>query len=144
MRWSAIAWLMGQPGRHRWCALGLMLLGATGGLARFDCVLAREPFWWSTLFGFAFAVSQLPAALAPAFLANALQRERVGRLHDRSLTSSLLTPALVTLWLWFTQYPTAFSGHLPPEDPWYEDRMARHRWNPLEIGKEPWRDKVCQ
>ncbi|HEY9552805.1 hypothetical protein [Allosphingosinicella sp.] len=133
MLWSAIAWIMGQTERHRWSALGLMLLGPTVGLAGFDWVLAREPFWWSTLFGFAFAVSQLPAALALAFLANALQRERVGRLHDRSLTSALLTLALVTLWLWFTQYLTAFTGNLPAEAAWYEARMEGTRWIPLGV-----------
>src|SRR3546814_14150201 len=74
-----------------------------------------------------------PAALALAFLANALQRERVGRLHDRSLTSALLTLALVTLWLWFTQYLTAFTGNLPAEAAWYEARMEGTRWIPLGV-----------
>jgi hypothetical protein len=132
--WTALAWwTVGRKEGHGWSAFGLLLLGPTAALAGVDWVLAREPFWWSTLFGFAFAVSQIPAALALAFLANTVQREHVGHAHDRSLVSALLVLALLTLWLWFTQYLTAFMGNLPAEAAWYEARLAGGRWVPLAL-----------
>ena len=132
--WSVIAWSAARRGGSRgWNAAALFFLLPTVGLAGMDWVLARVPFWWTSLFGFAFAVSQLPAALALAFLANAVQREHVAREHDRSLTSALLTLALLTLWLWFTQYLAAFMGNLPEEAAWYEARLIGGRWIPLAL-----------
>ncbi|PWG01369.1 hypothetical protein [Sphingosinicella humi] len=132
--WSALAWLAAaRPKAHGWNAAGLLLLLPTVGLAGLDWVLTRQPFWWTSLFGFAFAVSQLPAALALAFLANTLQREHVGHAHDRSLVSALLVLALLTLWLWFTQYLAAFMGNLPAEAAWYQARLVDGRWIPLAL-----------
>ena len=132
--WSALAWLVAaRPRAQGWNAAGLALLVPTVGLAGMDWILAREPFWWTSLFGFAFAVSQLPAALSLAFLANTLQREHVSHTHDRSLTSALLTLALLTLWLWFTQYLVAFMGNLPAEAAWYEARLTEGRWIALAV-----------
>ena len=132
--WSALAWLAAvRPKAQGWNAAGLLLLLPTVGLAGLDWVLARQPFWWTSLFGFAFAVSQLPAALALAFLANTLQREHVGYAHDRSLVSALLVLALLTLWLWFTQYLAAFMGNLPAEAAWYAARLVEGRWIPLAL-----------
>jgi hypothetical protein len=127
--WTAIACMVATRGKARgWNVAGLALLAPTAGLAGIDWVLAREPFWWTPLFAFAFAVSQLLASLALAFLANAAQREHVDRAHDRSLTSALLTLALLTLWLWFTQFLAAFMANLPDEAAWYEARTADGRW----------------
>lgn len=132
--WSTLAWMAAaKPKAHGWNAAGLSLLLPTVGLAGLDWVLARQPFWWTSLFGFAFAVSQLPAALALAFLANTLQREHVGHAHDRSLVSALLVLAMLTLWLWFTQYLAAFMGNLPAEAAWYEARLVDGRWVPLAL-----------
>jgi hypothetical protein len=132
--WTVIAWLVAaRQEAQGWNAAGLVLLAPTVGLAGMDWVLAREPFWWTSLFGFAFAVSQLPAALALAFLANVVQREHVARADDRSLTSALLTLALLTLWLWFTQYLAAFLGNLPAEAAWYEARLVDGRWIALAL-----------
>lgn len=132
--WTAIACMVATRGKARgWNVAGLALLAPTAGLAGIDWVLAREPFWWTPLFAFAFAVSQLLASLALAFLANAAQREHVDRAHDRSLTSALLTLALLTLWLWFTQFLAAFMGNLPAEAAWYEARFVDGRWIPLAL-----------
>ncbi len=132
--WSALVLLTAtRPKAHGWSAAGLLLLAPTVGLAGMDWVLAREPFWWTSLFGFAFAVSQLPAALALAFLANIVQREHIGHAHDRSLVSALLVLALLTLWLWFTQYLAAFMGNLPAEAAWYQARLVGGRWLPLAV-----------
>ena len=132
--WTAIAWMSaGRRGSRGWNIVWLALLAPTAGLAGIDWVLAREPFWWTPLFAFAFAVSQLLAALALAFLANAFQREHVHRAHDRSLTSALLTLALLNLWLWFTQFLAAFMANLPEEAAWYEARFVDGRWIPLAL-----------
>lgn len=112
-------------------ALGLVLLLVTAGIAGMDWVLPRGPFWWSSLFGVAFAVSQLAPALALAFLANRLQREPLEIEEDRSLVSALMTLTLAAIGLWFVQFLTAYMGNLPEEAAWYEARLVGGRWIPL-------------
>ena len=116
-----------------WSIAGLSLLLPTAGLAGIDWVLPLEPFWWTTLFGFAFAMSQLAPALALAFLANAVQREHVSRLHDRSLVSALMVLALAAIWIWFVHYLVAWMGNLPEAAGWYEARLSEGRWLPLAL-----------
>jgi len=130
--WSGLAFVVaGRDGDVRTSAIGLALLLPTASLAGFDWVLGRGPFWWSGLFGFAFALSLLAPALALAFLANLVQRERMARLHDRSLRSALLTLALATAGAWFLQYLAAWFGNLPPAVRWYEARFVDGRGLPF-------------
>lgn len=131
--WTALALFLVRRARPRWNAIGLILLAPTAALAGIDWVLGRPPFWWSSLFGFAFAASQLGAALAFVFLANAAQREPVSFEQHRSLVSALLTLALLTLWLWFVQFLAAFMADLPDGAGWYLARLEEGRWPPLAI-----------
>lgn len=132
--WTLLAWMLVRRGRGTPRSLaGLAALVPTAALAGFDWVLARGPFWWSTLFGFAFALSLLVPALAAAFLANLLQKEHLRHQHDRSLTSALMTLALATLWIWFVQFLAAYMGNLPQEAAWYLARTAEGRWLPLAL-----------
>jgi hypothetical protein len=127
--WSALALYAARPSHDGLgtSAVALALLLPTVSLAGFDWILAREPYWWSSALGLAFAASQLPPALALAFVTSAAQREHVERLHDRSLASALLTFALAASGLWAMQFLVAWLGNLPDAAAWYGARLVEGR-----------------
>lgn len=130
--WTALGFALTRPGQGmRSAGLGLVLLVPSVAMAGIDWVLPRGPFWWSSIFGFAFAASQLPPALALAFLVNRYQREAIEIAEDRSLVSALIAASLAMLWLWFVQYLAAFMANLPDEAAWYQARLIGVRWIPL-------------
>lgn len=134
LAWIAFAFGPGRAGPGTvGSALGIVLLLPTLAVAGIDWVLPRGPFWWSSLFGVAFAVSQLSPALALAFLANRIQREPVEMEEDRSLVSALMTLTLAAAGLWFVQFLTAYMGDLPEEAAWYNARLVGGRWIPLAL-----------
>jgi hypothetical protein len=127
--WSALAlWFAGTAQPRRASALGLVLLAPTAAFAGNDWVLSRDPSWWSSLFGFAFAVSQLLAALAGAILVSLLRPEHPPAARMQSLERALLTLALLTLWLWFVQFIVVWLANLPQEAAWYLARSDRRLW----------------
>jgi hypothetical protein len=127
--WTALAIWIAQPGEHRGrSAVGLALLAPTAALAGIDWVMSRDPEWWSSLFGFAFAVSQLLPALAGAVLITILRPDRPDEKRLRSLERALMTLALMTLWLWFVQFLVVWMANLPAEVAWYLARYDRWGW----------------
>jgi hypothetical protein len=131
--WIALALWIARPGAHRRAStLGLVLLAATVSLAGIDWISSRQPQWWSSLFGMAFAVSQLLGALAMVSLVVLTRR---GVHHPdpvRGLAKALLALALVALWLWFSQFLIVWSSNLPNEVPWY--LVRRNGWSLLNLG----------
>jgi hypothetical protein len=118
--WSALAlWIARARGLRRASAVGLVLLAPTATLAGSDWVLSRDPLWWSGLFGFGFAVSQLLAALAGGILVSLLRPEHPSAMRMRSLERALLTLALLTLWIWFVHFVVVWLANLPDEAAWY-------------------------
>jgi hypothetical protein len=109
-------------------AIGLALLVPTVTFSAGDWVLSREPLWWSSLFGFSFAVSQLLAALAGAILISLLRPEHPTRPRMQSLERALLTLALLTFWCWFAQFLIVWLGNLPNEAAWYLARSGHWLW----------------
>jgi hypothetical protein len=128
--WTALAFWIARPGEHRGrSAAGLALLAPTAALAAIDWVMSRDPEWWSSLFGFAFAVSQLLPALAGAVLITILRPDRPDEERLHSLERALMTLALMTLWLWFVQFLVVWMTNRPAEVAWY---LARYdRWGPV-------------
>lgn len=130
--WSALAAIIARPGHHKTAsAVGLAVLAATYSLASVDWVMSREAQWWSSLFGFAFAVSQLLAGLAAAVLVTVA---RQGHPEDRQLESlerALLTLSLLTGWVWFAQFLVVWMGNLPGEAGWYFARSGA--WQVLNL-----------
>lgn len=127
--WSALAvWLVFT--RHPRCAsaVGLAVLAPTMTFAANDWVLSRDPNWWSSLFGFAFALSQLLAALAGAIVASLLKRKHPSARRMQSLERALLTLALLTLWTWFAQFIIVWLANLPAEAAWYLARSGDRLW----------------
>lgn len=121
--WIALCAVTLRRGAPRWVsAVGLALLAASFSSASIDWVLLAEPFWWSSLFPFAFAIAQMTAALAIAFVVHLAQGEKAPEHRLRSLASALLALALLELWLWFVQYLIAWMANLPAEAAWYAAR----------------------
>jgi hypothetical protein len=117
---SAIAlWLIRTRNLRRTSAIGLTLLTPIMTFAAYDWVLSREPDWWSSLFGFAFAISQLLAALAGAILITSLRSEHAYPARMASLERALLTVALLAVWIWFAQFLIVWLANLPNEAGWY-------------------------
>jgi hypothetical protein len=115
-------WLIHTRSVRRTSAIGLALLAPVMTFAAYDWVLSREPQWWSSLFGFAFAISQLLAALAGAILITLLKTEPASPKRMVSLERALLTLALLTVWIWFSQFLIVWLANLPNEAAWYVRR----------------------
>jgi hypothetical protein len=126
--WTILAvWITRTSKLGRASAIALAPLAATAIFAGNDWVLSRDPLWWSSLFGFAFCVSQLLAALAGGILVSLLRPEHPSSARMRSLERALLTLALLTLWIWFVQFLVVWLANLPNEAAWYLARYGDGR-----------------
>lgn len=127
--WCALAfWIAKARDIRRASAIGLALLAPTAIFAADDWVLSRDPLWWSSLFGFSFALSQLLAALAGAILITLLSPEHPGPTRMQSLERALLTLALLVLWAWFAHFLIVWLANLPNEAAWYLRRSGAWLW----------------
>lgn len=127
--WTCLAiWLARTRKPRRASAIGFAILAPTMMLAANDWVLSREPQWWSSLFGFAFAASQMLAALAGAILIALSKPGHGSASRMLSLERALLTLALLTLWTWFVQFLIVWLADLPPEASWYLARGGDRLW----------------
>lgn len=127
--WVGLSVLIARAGPHRGAsALGLALLAATFSIASVDWVMSREPHFWSSLFAFAFAVSQLLAALAAAILTSVVRQGHPERVELQSLERALLTLALLAAWTWFSQFLVVWMANLPDEAAWYVARRGSWAW----------------
>jgi len=112
-------WLIRTRNVRRASAVGLAFLTPIMSFAAYDWVLSREPHWWSSLFGFAFGLSQVLAALAIAILVTLLRPEPASPVRMKSLERALLTLALLTVWTWFAQFLIVWLANLPDGAAWY-------------------------
>ena len=129
--WCGLAFLLARPGEHRGLsAAGLAVLAPTATLAAIDWVMSRDPTWWSSLFGFAFASTQLLPALAGAILLDATRSNRPEARQLHSLERALITLALLVLWTWFIQFLIIWMANLPEEAGWYLIRFEAFGWLP--------------
>jgi hypothetical protein len=123
--WIAIASLA----RRRRCpvmasAIGLAILVPSISLAALDWLASREPEWISGLYGPAFAVSQLLAAMSFALLVTLIRPGHPMAVQVESLRTALLALALLTLWTWYSQFLIVWMADLPPESGWYLGRAG--------------------
>jgi hypothetical protein len=127
--WTALAlWITRTRRVRRTSAIGLAILAPTVTFAANDWVLSREPLWWSSLFGFSFALSQLLAALAGAILISLLRPEHPSPIRMKSLERALVTLALLAFWAWFAQFLIVWLANLPNEAGWYLARSGPWLW----------------
>lgn len=115
-------WLVRTRHVRRASGIGLALMTPIMTFSAYDWVLSREPYWWSSLFGLAFAQSQMLAALAGAILITVIGPEHASLKRMKSLERALLTLLLLTLWTWFAQFLIVWLGNLPHEVAWYLHR----------------------
>jgi len=115
-------WLIRTPHVRRASAIGLACLVPVMSLSAYDWVLSREPHWWSSLFGFAFGLSEALAALAIAILVTLLKTEPASPMRMKSLERALLTLALLSIWTWFAQFLIVWLANLPQGAEWYARR----------------------
>ncbi len=115
-------WLTHTRHLRRASATGLALLTPVMTFSAYDWVLSREPHWWSSLFGLAFALGQVLAALASAILITLLKREPTSPIRMASLERALLILLLLTAWTWFAQFLIVWLANLPHEVAWYLER----------------------
>ncbi|PVE21720.1 hypothetical protein DC522_25050 [Microvirga sp. KLBC 81] len=120
-------WLIRTGHVRRASAVGLALLTPIVSFAAYDWVLSREPYWWSSLFGFAFGQAQVTAALAGAILVNFLKPDSASPTRMVSLERALLTLSLLTVWTWFAQFIIVWLANLPQGAGWYLRRSDP--WN---------------
>jgi hypothetical protein len=132
--WALLAvWITRTSDLRQASAIALAPLAATAIFAGNDWVLSRDPLWWSSLFGFAFSVSQLLAALAGGILISLLRPEHPSSARMRSLERALLTLAFLALWIWFVQFLVVWLANLPNEAAWYLARYGDGRLAVLAI-----------
>jgi hypothetical protein len=115
-------WLTHTHHLRRASAIGLALLTPIITFSAYDWVLSREPQWWSSLFGLAFGLGQVLAALASAILITLLKAEPASPERMASLERALLTLLLLTAWTWFAQFLIVWLANLPHEIAWYLER----------------------
>jgi hypothetical protein len=115
-------WLTHTRHMRRASAIGLALLTPIVTFSAYDWVLSREPHLWSSLFGFAFGLGQVLAALASAILITLLKAEPAAPKRMASLERALLILLLLTAWTWFAQFIIVWLANLPQEVTWYLSR----------------------
>lgn len=117
---------------------GLVLMAISLTFASVDWAMSLDPHWFSTIFGFLFAVSDLLAAMAFTILAirmlentDALRKlVTVNTYHDYGN----LSMAFVMLWAYMnlSQFLIIWSGNTQEEAPWYIMRTG-HGWMAISI-----------
>jgi hypothetical protein len=118
--WIAIASLAKRRDRLPVASgIGIVILIPSVSLFALDWLASREPDWISGLYGPAFAVSQLLAAMGLGLLLTLIRPGHPGRVAVESLRTALLALALLTLWTWFSQFVIVWMADLPPEAAWY-------------------------
>jgi hypothetical protein len=123
--WIAIAHLAKRRHYSRMASgIGLVILVPSISLAALDWLASREPEWISGLYGPAFAVSQLLAAMSFALLVTLIRPGHPARIEVESLRTALLALALLTLWTWYSQFLIVWMADLPPESAWYLGRAG--------------------
>lgn len=131
--WIGVAILGLRRGRDPWVsATGLFLLAVTAAIVAIDWVSSREPDWWSSLFAFAYTVSQLAGAMALALILAMLQPDYPEPHRNYSLQRATITLALLTFWVWFAQFLVIWMANLPNEAAWYL-RRADTGWLWLKV-----------
>lgn len=120
--WIALAYAV----RHvHWIgAPGIIAFTAVTTFAVWDVLMALQPQWSSTIFAPLIIVTSATAALAVAIVIAAFRGTDAGpdAIHD--VGNLLLTAALLTTYLGFSQFLIVWNANLPEEVAWYLPRTT--------------------
>lgn len=124
--WSGLAWVVARRrgDRRRASAIGLLLL-PTVTLAGVDWVMALDPDWLSSLFGLAYGVTQMTAALAAVLVVSLLRPGGGWAGRAGGMAGALLALVGTTAYLWFVHFLVVWAANLPEEAGWY---LRREGW----------------
>lgn len=125
--WSGLAWVVTRPrgNRRRVSAVGLLLMLPTVTLAGVDWVMALDPDWLSSLYGLAYGVTQMAAALAAVLVVALLRPGGGGRAgQEGGMAGALLALVGTTAYLWFVHFLVVWAANLPEEAGWYLRRAG--------------------
>jgi hypothetical protein len=109
-------------------APGLIIYAMTISFASFDWVMSLDPHWFSTIYGLIIVAGQLMSAMAIIVAVNAHlvgykpMSELVTSRHFHAWGKYLLTFVMLWAYLSFSQLIIIWSGNLPEEITWYQDR----------------------
>lgn len=140
-KWSRQQDENAEIGRSRFQSLsgpGLAILAFTLTFASFDWMMSLEPEWFSTIYGFMFAVGAMAAAFAGAVIVlNLLAKykplaEVATTTQFADLGNFLLASVMLWAYMALSQYLIIWSGNLPEEITWYIYR-TRGGWQVVGI-----------
>jgi hypothetical protein len=119
-------------------AIGVAVFGLTVTAAMVDWIMSLDARWYSTMFGALFLTAQGLSALAFSVIvtlllvrSGAVPASPPGVRND--LGNLLLAFVMVWTYMAFSQFLIIWSGNLPEEITWYDDRM-RGGWRAVAIG----------
>jgi hypothetical protein len=108
---------------------GILVYGLTVTFAAIDWAMSLEPHWFSTAFGALFIIGQVLSTLALVNIGVMLLAETkpISDVITKQRLNDLgnLMLAFVMLWAYisFSQFLIIWSGNLPEEISWYQDRL---------------------
>lgn len=124
---------------QNWSAVGLILYGLSISFAAVDWVMSLESYWFSTIYGLIFMVSEVLTAMAfiTVVLVWLSDREPLNEVATPSrfqdLGGFLLTFTMLWTYMDFSQFLIVWAGDLSDEIPWYIRRM-RGSWEWVGLG----------
>lgn len=122
----------------KWSAGGMVIYVLTGTFASVDWIMAVDPHWFSSLYGFAWVGGQALAGFCICALAMTWLKDRqpFKRVVSKKLFHDYgkLMLAFTVLWAYFafSQFLIIWSGNLPEEITWYLDR-SQHGFKELSV-----------
>ncbi len=109
---------------------GLLAMAITLTFMSVDWAMSVDPHWFSTIFGFLFAASDLLAAMAFTIVIVKLLEnvDPIKKLmtvqHWHDYGNWLMATTMLWAYLGFSQFLIIWSGNTQEEAPWYMDRMG--------------------
>jgi hypothetical protein len=124
--WSVLALLAQRPRLQRsqtFAAAALLIYGFSVGLASMDWIMSLMPLWYSSVFGWLAATSQMLGGMALAIVLAARLPVRPPPAVFRDLGNLLLMYVMIWAYLAFTQFLIIWAENLPHEIAWYVPRL---------------------
>jgi hypothetical protein len=117
--WGTLAWMPGWRSSTLHSAVGMFLLAVITNIIPVDWVVSSQPGFYSSDFGFGFAVEQVLSALA---LCAALGVTGGDERITRNLAGMLIAAILGTVYMYYMEFTVIWYGNLPGKVDWFNTR----------------------